>query len=107
MFEHRGAERGFHHERVPGDDHGNAERGRGTGLAEAFLREANKRRAFGVVVAESAPGYQGHATAKSLTERGVRDVTVICDSAVYAMPRRQVLRVERARRARRRRGARE
>ena len=58
--------------------------GAGTGLAEAFLREANKRRAFGVVVAESAPGYQGHATAKSLTERGVRDVTVICDSAVYA-----------------------
>ena len=58
--------------------------GAGTGLAEAFLREANKRRAFSVVVAESAPGYQGHATAKSLTERGVRDVTVICDSAVYA-----------------------
>lgn len=59
--------------------------GAGTGLAEAFLRDANKRRAFSVVVAEGAPVYHGHATAKSLTERGVRDVTVICDSAVYAV----------------------
>ena len=63
----------------------------GTGLAEAFLRDANKKRSageggggFSVVVAESAPRYDGHAMAKSLAERGVRDVSVICDSAVYA-----------------------
>ena len=63
----------------------------GTGLAEAFLRDANKKRSaseggggFSVVVAESAPRYDGHAMAKSLAERGVRDVSLICDSAVYA-----------------------
>ena len=40
MFEHRGAERGFHHERVPGDDHGNAGAAPGRD-SEAFERRIN------------------------------------------------------------------
>jgi len=55
------------------------------GLPEAFLRDAHKKRSdLRVVVAECAPRFDGHAMAKSLAERGVSDVSVICDSAVYA-----------------------
>jgi len=64
-----------------------ASAGSAAGLTEAFLRDANKKRGeggFSVVIAEAAPRYDGHAMAKSLAERGVRDVSVICDSAVYA-----------------------
>ena len=63
-----------------------ASAGAATGLTEAFLRDANKKREgeFSVIVAEGAPRYDGHSMAKSLAERGVRDVSVICDSAVYA-----------------------
>lgn len=60
--------------------------GAGTGLSEAFLRDANKRRDgdFSVVVAECAPRYDGHAMAKTLAEKGIKDVSLISDSAVYA-----------------------
>lgn len=61
--------------------------GAGTGLTEAFLRDAMKKRGgegFGVIVAEGAPRCDGHAMARSLAERGAKDVSVICDSAVYA-----------------------
>ena len=55
------------------------------GLPEAFLRDAHKKRSdLRVVVAECAPRFDGHVMAKSLAERGVKDVNVICDSAVYA-----------------------
>jgi len=52
----------------------------------AFLREAAKFRKFEVIVAESAPSYEGHKQAVQLAEGGV-DTTVITDSAVYAMMR--------------------
>jgi len=52
----------------------------------AFLREAAKFRKFEVIVAESAPSYEGHRQAVRLAEAGV-DTTVITDSAVYAMMR--------------------
>lgn len=60
--------------------------GAGTGLSEAFLRDANKKRDgdFSVVVAECAPRYDGHAMAKALAEKGIKDVSLISDSAVYA-----------------------
>lgn len=60
--------------------------GAGTGLSEAFLRDANKRRDgdFSVVVAECAPRYDGHAMAKTLAEKGIKDVSLISDSAVHA-----------------------
>ncbi|XP_062502223.1 translation initiation factor eIF-2B subunit beta-like [Corticium candelabrum] len=51
---------------------------------EAFLKEAARKRKFHVIVAESAPSYQGQRMAKSLAEAGV-ETTLITDSAVFAM----------------------
>lgn len=63
----------------------------GIGLAEAFLRDANKKRfasegggGFSVVVVESVLRYDGYVMVKSLVECGVWDVSLICDSVVYA-----------------------
>ncbi len=50
----------------------------------AFLKEAAKFRKFEVIVAESAPTYEGHTMANQLTELGI-ECTVITDSAVFAM----------------------
>jgi translation initiation factor eIF-2B subunit beta len=52
---------------------------------ETFLREAaERRRAFEVIVAESAPDIAGREMAKSLAAAGI-ETTVISDSAVYAI----------------------
>ncbi len=50
-----------------------------------FLTEASKLdREFEVIVAESAPSYDGHRMAKELAKAGI-ETTVITDSAVFAM----------------------
>lgn len=49
-----------------------------------FLREASRKREFQVVVAEAAPGYDGHAMASQLSQAKVQ-TTLIADSAVFAM----------------------
>lgn len=51
---------------------------------EAFLKGAARKRKFHVIVAESAPSYQGQELAKSLSRDSI-DTTVITDSAVFAM----------------------
>jgi len=56
-------------------------------VVEAFLREANRRRAFQVVVAEPNVSGPGHEMAKALADKGV-ETTVIGDAAAFAvMPR--------------------
>ena len=58
-----------------------------THAVEAFLREANRKRAFQVVVAEPEPNGPGHALAKTLADKGA-ETTVIGDAAAFAvMPR--------------------
>lgn len=49
-----------------------------------FLKEASRKREFQVVVAEAAPGYDGHAMASQLSQAKVQ-TTLIADSAVFAM----------------------
>ncbi|KAF1332838.1 Translation initiation factor eif-2b beta subunit, partial [Globisporangium splendens] len=51
---------------------------------EEFLKTAAKKRQFKVIVVESAPTLNGQHMAHSLAENGI-DVTVIPDSAVFAM----------------------
>ncbi|KAG2227197.1 hypothetical protein INT45_008441 [Circinella minor] len=54
---------------------------------EEFLIRAAQKRKFQVIVAETAPTYQGHDMAKALSNAGI-DTTVIVDSAIFAaMPR--------------------
>ncbi|ORZ03491.1 hypothetical protein BCR43DRAFT_430298 [Syncephalastrum racemosum] len=54
---------------------------------EEFLTRAASKRKFQVIVAETAPTYQGHEMAKALSEAGI-DTTVVADSAIFAaMPR--------------------
>jgi translation initiation factor eIF-2B subunit beta len=59
--------------------HGGASR-----AVAAFLREAARRRAYRLVVAEAAPRYDGHALARQLASAGV-PTTLVADSAVYAL----------------------
>eukprot|EP01087_Luapelamoeba_hula_P004044 TRINITY_DN14003_c0_g1_i1.p1 TRINITY_DN14003_c0_g1~~TRINITY_DN14003_c0_g1_i1.p1 ORF type:complete len:388 (+),score=64.52 TRINITY_DN14003_c0_g1_i1:25-1188(+) len=49
-----------------------------------FFKAAARKRKFEVIVAESAPSYTGRETAIALSKEGV-DVTLIADSAVFAM----------------------
>ena len=52
---------------------------------EEFLKEAaRKKREFKVIVAETAPLFEGQAMARALSMAGI-DTTVITDSAVFAM----------------------
>lgn len=51
---------------------------------EAFLKAAARKRKFKVIVAETAPGLEGHATAQLLAEAGI-DTTLIPDDNVFAM----------------------
>lgn len=51
---------------------------------EEFLATAAKKRQFKVIVVESAPSLNGQRMAHSLAQHGI-DVTVIPDSAVFAM----------------------
>ncbi|EPZ33256.1 nagb/rpia/CoA transferase-like protein [Rozella allomycis CSF55] len=51
---------------------------------EQFLLSAAKKRKFSVIVAETAPLYSGQELAVSLAKEGL-DVTLIPDSAIYAM----------------------
>ena len=51
---------------------------------EAFLCHAAKTRPFHVIVAESAPSYQGQDMARRLAEAGI-ETTLITDSAIFAM----------------------
>ncbi|KAI8885995.1 nagb/rpia/CoA transferase-like protein [Backusella circina FSU 941] len=54
---------------------------------EKFLIKAAEKRKFQVIVAETAPTYQGHKMALALSKAGI-DTTVISDSAIFAaMPR--------------------
>ncbi|KAG1464252.1 hypothetical protein G6F55_001896 [Rhizopus delemar] len=54
---------------------------------QEFLIRAAQKRKFQVIVAETAPTYQGHKMALALSKAGI-DTTVIADSAVFAaMPR--------------------
>ncbi|KAI8983091.1 hypothetical protein BDB01DRAFT_792421 [Pilobolus umbonatus] len=54
---------------------------------QEFLMRAAQKRKFQVMVAETAPTYQGHKMALSLAQAGI-DTTVIADSAIFAaMPR--------------------
>jgi len=52
----------------------------------AFLKEAAKFRKFEVIVAESAPSYEGQKQALMLAEAGI-ETTLVTDSAVFAMMR--------------------
>ena len=51
---------------------------------EAFLRHAGKKRKFHVIVAESAPSYQGQDLARALAADGI-ETTLITDSAIFAL----------------------
>jgi len=51
---------------------------------EAFLIQAAKKRKFHVMVAESAPSYQGQDLAVALGQAGI-ETTLITDSAVFAV----------------------
>ncbi|KAF3972289.1 hypothetical protein CMV_004201 [Castanea mollissima] len=58
--------------------------GRSRTVKEFLCAAKEKKRSFGVFVAEGAPKYQGHLLAKELAARGLQ-TTVITDSAVFAM----------------------
>ncbi len=51
---------------------------------EAFLKAAAKKRPFHVIVAETAPSFQGQELAAALGAAGI-ETTLITDSAVFAM----------------------
>lgn len=51
---------------------------------EAFLKGAGRKRKFDVIIAESAPSYQGQELARSLALEGI-ETTLITDSAVFAI----------------------
>ncbi|KXS20883.1 translation initiation factor eIF-2B beta subunit [Gonapodya prolifera JEL478] len=50
----------------------------------AFLLKAAKTRRFQVIVAETAPSFDGHKMAKTLAQNNI-DTTVINDSAIFAV----------------------
>ena len=49
-----------------------------------FLKAAARKRTFSVIVAESAPQYEGRQTARDLSREGIK-ATVVTDSAVFAL----------------------
>lgn len=49
-----------------------------------FLKAAGRKRTFDVIVAESAPLFEGRKTALALAKEGI-NVTVVTDSAVFAL----------------------
>jgi len=51
---------------------------------EAFLKAAAHNRKFTVIVAETAPSYSGHATARVLSSAGI-STFLVPDSSIYAM----------------------
>jgi translation initiation factor eIF-2B subunit beta len=51
---------------------------------EAFLKGAARKRKFHVIIAESAPFYQGQQLARNLAEKKI-ETTLITDSAVFAL----------------------
>ncbi|KAI8848380.1 eukaryotic translation initiation factor 2B, subunit 2 beta, 39kDa, partial [Chytridium lagenaria] len=51
---------------------------------EKFLKEAAKVRKFQVIIAETAPSYQGQEMAYTLSKAGI-DTTVIADAAIFAV----------------------
>jgi len=51
---------------------------------EAFLKEAGRKRNFQLIVAESAPSFNGRETAEILSKEGI-DTTLIPDSAIYGI----------------------
>lgn len=51
---------------------------------ESFLKEAARVRKFQVIIAETAPSFDGQRMAVSLSQAGI-DTTVINDSAVFAV----------------------
>jgi translation initiation factor 2B subunit (eIF-2B alpha/beta/delta family) len=55
----------------------------GDAVVEAFLKEANKKRTFQLVVCEGGPELGGHRVARALADKGV-ETTVISDAAAYA-----------------------
>ena len=48
------------------------------------MKEGARKRKFDVIVAESAPSYQGQEMAARLAQSGI-EVTLITDSAVFAI----------------------
>ncbi|KYR00968.1 translation initiation factor eIF-2B beta subunit [Tieghemostelium lacteum] len=52
---------------------------------EQFLVEAARKRKFGVIVVESAPSLEGRKTALTLSKNPNIDVTLIPDSAIFAL----------------------
>mmetsp|Transcript_18186 Transcript_18186/g.25175 ORF Transcript_18186/g.25175 Transcript_18186/m.25175 type:complete len:410 (+) Transcript_18186:194-1423(+) len=58
----------------------------GSATTFSFFKEATKRRAFSVVVAEAAPGLKGHKMAKDLAALpNMLQITLISDAAIFAM----------------------
>jgi translation initiation factor eIF-2B subunit beta len=51
---------------------------------ETFLKTAARKRQFQVIVAETAPSFEGQIMALNLAKEGI-DVTVISDAAIYAI----------------------
>jgi len=49
-----------------------------------FFKAAARKRKFQVIVAETAPSYDGHKLALELAKAGI-DTTVITDAAIFAM----------------------
>ncbi|KAJ3320883.1 Translation initiation factor eIF-2B subunit beta [Boothiomyces sp. JEL0866] len=49
-----------------------------------FLKEAARFRKFQVIIAETAPTFEGHALASKLSSNGI-DTSVITDSAIFAV----------------------
>jgi translation initiation factor eIF-2B subunit beta len=49
-----------------------------------FLKAASRKRTFSVIVAESAPSFEGRHTAMLLSKEGIK-TTVVTDSAVFAL----------------------
>ena len=56
----------------------------GSPVINQFLKEAAKLRTFQVIIAETAPFYNGHDMAVALAGSGI-DVTLITDSAIFAV----------------------
>ena len=68
----------------------------GDAVVEAFLKEANKKRTFQLVVCEGGPELGGHRVARALADKGV-ETTVVADAAAYAAASAASLVVLRAR----------
>ena len=50
-----------------------------------FLSKAAKYRSFEVFVCESAPEYNGHKMSLDLVKNGIKSVTLISDSSIFAL----------------------